>query len=49
MRPMHGEVVRLSRCPCCQTKYSSRSMYKKKAGKRIARQAAKMKIRSELP
>lgn len=51
MRPMHGEVVRIGqrdRCPCCQTKYSTRSAYRLKTGKRIARQQAKKNIHKEL-
>lgn len=51
MRPMHSEVVRIGlrdRCPCCQTKYSTRSAYKLKTGKRIARQQAKRQIQKDI-
>lgn len=48
MKPMHGEVKRLNRCPCCQTKYSSGSMRKDNMGKTIARRNAKREIKKFL-
>ena len=48
MKPMHASIIRLSRCPCCQTKYSTRSMRKKNIGKSAARNHHKREIRREL-
>ena len=48
MKPLHGEVTRLKRCPCCQGKYSRAGMKgKKNNGKSAARQAAKRAIMKE--
>jgi hypothetical protein len=48
MKPMHGEFKRISRCPCCQSKYSTRSVRYTPMGKRVARQNAKKQISKEL-
>lgn len=48
MKPMHHTLVRLSRCPCCQSRYSTKSARKKNSGKSAARNAAKRDIRREL-
>lgn len=48
MKPLHSEITRLSRCPCCQSKYSKKSSGNRKAGKTAARQKAKQQIRKEL-
>lgn len=48
MKPMHHEVTRLSRCPCCVSKYSRNSAKNANNGKSAARQAAKRQIFKEL-
>lgn len=45
---MHAEVIRLSRCPCCQSKYSTNGVRKTNLGKSAARQAQKKALRREL-
>ena len=48
MKPLHAEVVRLSRCPCCQSKYSNNSVKKTNIGKSAARNKQKQMLRKEL-
>ena len=48
MKPLHGEFIRLNRCPCCQTKYSRHGARKTSVGKKVARQRSKTAIRKEL-
>lgn len=43
MKPQHGESKRLSRCPCCQTKYG-----KHKSGNHRARQKIKQQLKKEI-
>jgi len=46
MKPLHHEVVRLSRCPCCHSKYSRKKNMK--CGKSAARHATKQAMFKEL-
>lgn len=46
MKPLHASFKRLSRCRCCQTKYTKRT--KLNAGKSSARHRAKMHIKREI-
>jgi len=48
MKPMHHTVTRLNRCPCCQSKYSTRSVRKTNIGKTAARMKDKRNINKEL-
>lgn len=49
MKPLHAEVTRLRRCPCCQSKYSKKnSGQNKNHGKTAARMKAKREIAKEL-
>lgn len=48
MKPLHSEVTRLHRCPCCQSKYSTHSARKTNVGKSAARQKVKRDIKKEL-
>ncbi len=48
MKPMHAEVTRLSRCPCCHSKYTARGMFKKNTGKSAARIKQKAALRKEI-
>ena len=49
MKPLHASLVRLRRCPCCQTKYSKKnSGSAKNHGKTAARMQAKREIAKEL-
>lgn len=48
MKPLHATVTRLSRCPCCQSKYSKKNSGGKKAGKTAARRLAKANIVKEM-
>lgn len=48
MKPMHAEVTRLNRCPCCQSKYSTRSVRDTNIGKSAARNKQKKQLRKEL-
>ena len=46
MKPLHAALIRLSRCPCCQSKHSKRTRLN--TGKSSARQRAKRDIKREL-
>ena len=48
MKPLHSQVTRLNRCPCCQSNYSTRSMREKNDGKSAARQQTKRDITKTL-
>lgn len=49
MKPLHAEVTRLRRCPCCQGKYSKKNAGRNQnAGKTAARMKAKLAIKKEL-
>jgi hypothetical protein len=49
MKPLHASVTKISRCPCCQSKYSRNSSAKKNnTGKTAARMKAKQAVRREL-
>lgn len=48
MKPMHSEVTRLSRCPCCQSKHSRHGAHQQNSGKSSARQKVRRDIRNEL-
>lgn len=48
MKPMHSEVTRLSRCPCCQSKYSTNGVRKTNLGKSAARNKQKKAMQKEL-
>lgn len=37
MKPLHASVIRLNRCPCCQSKYSKKNSGGKKAGNMLIR------------
>lgn len=43
MKPLHGAKKRLSRCPCCHSKYA-----KHKSGNHVGRQKAKIEIKIEV-
>lgn len=45
MRPLHASVTRLSRCPCCVSKYAKKQS---KAGRKAARARAKRDISAML-
>lgn len=48
MKPLHGEIKRLSRCRCCQSRYSKHhSGSNKNHGKTAARMAIKNKLKKE--
>lgn len=47
MKPLHSEISRLHRCPCCQSKYSDQSA-RKNTGKSAARQKQKRNINREI-
>lgn len=38
MKPMHAELIRVSRCRCCRSHYTRRGMKKTNAGKSATRQ-----------
>ncbi len=46
MKPLHAEVTRLSRCPCCQSKYSKKNSGRK--NKNHGKTAARMKAKRDL-
>lgn len=49
MKPLHAEITRLRRCPCCQGKYSKKNAGRNKnAGKTAARMKANQNIKKEL-
>lgn len=48
MKPLHASLVRMSRCPCCQSQHSKKNSGKKNNGKTAARHKAKMEIRKEM-
>lgn len=48
MKPLHSNITRLRRCPCCQSSYSANGMRKKNDGKSAARQKAKRDMRKEM-
>lgn len=48
MKPLHAEVARLNRCPCCQSKYSTGSVKKTNVGKSAARNKQKQMLRKEI-
>lgn len=48
LKPLHASIKRLSRCPCCQSKYSKKNSGKKNNGKSAARFKSKENIRKEL-
>lgn len=48
MKPLHSEVTRMSRCPCCQSQYSKHNAKTSKHGNSAARLAAKRGIKREL-
>lgn len=48
MKPLHASFKMLSRCPCCQSRYSKHNSGKKNHGKTSARPRAKMQIKKEL-
>lgn len=48
MKPMHSSLIRLSRCPCCQSKHSKHHSARKNNGKSAARQRAKRELRKEI-
>jgi hypothetical protein len=45
MKPLHASFVRLSKCPCCQTKYSANGVHKMKIGKKAARAKTNIETR----
>jgi hypothetical protein len=45
MKPLHAEIKRLSRCPCCHSKFCAKGGRKSNNGKSSARQKAKLEIR----
>lgn len=47
MKPLHGETMRLTRCPCCVPK-KRRGPEGKKRSKHSARFSAKQEIRREI-
>lgn len=48
MKPMHAEFKRVSRCPCCQSKYSYKGARKTNVGKTATRMRVKDAIRKEV-
>lgn len=44
MKPLYANKKRLSRCPCCQTKYSKHNAKGKKHGNSAGRQIAKREL-----
>jgi hypothetical protein len=49
MKPLHAAFVRLSKCPCCQSKYSKKnSGGNKNHGKTAAHMRAKREIAKEI-
>lgn len=50
MKPLHAEVTRLRRCPCCQSKYSKKNSGNgnKNHGKTAARMKSRREIQKEL-
>jgi hypothetical protein len=44
MKPLPADLVRLSRCPCCVSKYSLAHKRKSNAGKSAARQKARREL-----
>ena len=49
MKPLHGEFKRLSRCPCCQSRYSKHNAGKKsKSGKKASRSRSKLKLKRRI-
>lgn len=47
MKPLHSALIRLHRCPCCQSRYTYRG-YKGNDGKTAARQLGKREVNKEL-
>lgn len=48
MKPLHSNIIRLSRCPCCQSKYSAHGMRAKVIGKKAARAKDKRDLKKEI-
>lgn len=48
MKPLHAEIVKVNRCPCCQSKYSANGARKTNVGKSAARNAQKKALRKEV-
>ena len=49
MKPLYSSKIRLSRCPCCQSKYGKHNSGNKiKTGNRVARQLDKLNIKKAM-
>jgi hypothetical protein len=48
VKPMHSTLTSVSRCKCCQSKYSRHGANRTNEGKSAARQQAKREMRKEL-
>lgn len=48
MKPLHGEICRLRRCLCCQSKHSKKNAGRLNNGKSSARHKAKLRIKKEV-
>jgi hypothetical protein len=48
MKPLHAEITKVNRCPCCQSKYSTNGVRKTNMGKSAARNAQKKSLRKEM-
>lgn len=48
MKPLHAIVTKISRCPCCQSKYSACGANKTNVGKSAARSKLKKDLRKEV-
>jgi hypothetical protein len=47
MKPLHASLTRISRCPCCRSKYACRPRASK-SGKGAQRQLGKRELNSAL-
>ena len=48
MKPMHAQIISVSRCPCCHSKYSRRGARKTNEGKSAARNHEKHLLKREI-
>lgn len=45
MKPPHAEFKKVSRCKCCQSKYSKHNAGHKRYGSKMARMRVKVKLK----